>query len=108
MTFYWRVCKDFLDYIEDSMSHDSLIGSTISTRSKKIVSCASMISSPSDLSHDTKTSKISEKSNPHDFYSKNFSHEFLPKPDFEGYRNSSQKEFEEQQNYVGEEYVSCK
>jgi hypothetical protein len=34
MTFYWKVHKDFLDYIEDSMSHDSLIGSTISTRSK--------------------------------------------------------------------------
>jgi hypothetical protein len=47
--------KDFLDYIEDSMSHDSLIGSTISTRSKKCVSCASKISSPSVLSHDTKT-----------------------------------------------------
>jgi hypothetical protein len=28
MTFYWKVRKDFLDYIEDSMSHDSLIGST--------------------------------------------------------------------------------
>jgi hypothetical protein len=25
MTFYWKVPKDFLDYIEDSMSHDSLI-----------------------------------------------------------------------------------
>jgi hypothetical protein len=35
MTFYWKVRKDFLDYIEDSMSHDSLIGPTISTRSKK-------------------------------------------------------------------------
>jgi hypothetical protein len=35
MTFYWKVCKDFLDYIEDSMSHDSLIGSKISTRSKE-------------------------------------------------------------------------
>jgi hypothetical protein len=29
MTFYWKVNKDFLDYIEDSMSHDSFIGSTI-------------------------------------------------------------------------------
>jgi hypothetical protein len=36
--FYWKVRKDFLDYIEDSMSHESLIGSTISTRSKKSVS----------------------------------------------------------------------
>jgi hypothetical protein len=57
MTFYWKVRKDFLEYIEDSMSHDSLIGSTISTRSKKSVSCASQISSSSVLSHDTKTSK---------------------------------------------------
>jgi hypothetical protein len=35
MTFYWKVRKYLLDYIEDSMSHNSLIGSTISTRSKK-------------------------------------------------------------------------
>jgi hypothetical protein len=45
MTFYWKVRKDFLDYIEDLMSHDSLIGSVISTRSKKSVSFASKISS---------------------------------------------------------------
>jgi hypothetical protein len=32
MTFYWKVHKDFLDYIENSMAHDSLIGSTISTK----------------------------------------------------------------------------
>jgi hypothetical protein len=60
MTFYWKVRKDFLDYIEDSMPHDSLIGSTISTRPKKSVSCASKISSTSVLSHDTKASKVSE------------------------------------------------
>jgi hypothetical protein len=63
MTFYWKVRKDFLDYIEDSMYHDSLIGSTISTRSKKSVSCAGKISSTSVLSHDTKASKKSEKNN---------------------------------------------
>jgi hypothetical protein len=84
------------------MPHDTLIGSTISTRSKKSVSCYSKISSPSVLSHDTKASKISEKNKPHDFYPKNFNHAFLPKPDFEGYRNNSKKEFEENQNYVGE------
>jgi hypothetical protein len=67
MKFYWKVRKDFLHDIEDSMSHDSLIGSTISTSSKKSVSCASKISFPSVLSHDTKTSKVSEKDNPHDF-----------------------------------------
>jgi hypothetical protein len=49
MKFYWKVRKDFLDDIEDSMSHDSLTGSTISTRCKKSVSCASKISSPSVL-----------------------------------------------------------
>jgi hypothetical protein len=81
MTIYWKVRKDFLDYIEDSMSHESLIGSTISTRSKKSCCCASKISSTSVLSHDTKTSKVSEKANPHDFYPKNFSHAFFPKPD---------------------------
>jgi DNA primase len=65
MTYYWKARKDFLDYIQNS--HDSFIGSTISTRSKKNVSCASKMSSPSVLSHDTKTSKVSEKDNPHDF-----------------------------------------
>jgi hypothetical protein len=85
------------------MSHDSLIESTISTRSKKSVSCASMIYSPSDLSHDTKASKVSGKYKPHDFYPKNFNHAFLPKPEFEGYRNNAKKEFEENQNYVGDE-----
>jgi hypothetical protein len=103
MTFYWKVHKDFLDYIEDSMSHDSLIGSTISNRSKKNISCASKISSPSVLSHDSNASKVSEKDNPHDFYPKNFNHAFLPKPDFEGYRNNANKEFEENQNHIGVE-----
>jgi hypothetical protein len=85
------------------MSHDSLIGSTISTRSRKSVSCASKISSPSVLSHDTKASKVSEKDKPHDFHPKNFYHAFLPKPKFEGYRNKAKKEFEESQNYIGDE-----
>jgi hypothetical protein len=96
--------KDFLDYIDDSMSHDSLIGSTISTRSKKSVSCVSKISSSSVLSHDSKASKVSEKDKPHDFYPKNFNHAFLPKPEFEGYRNNAKKEFEENRiNHLGEE-----
>jgi hypothetical protein len=81
MTFYWKVHKDLLDYIEDSMSQESLIGSTISPRSKKSVSCASIIHSSSILLHHTKVSKLSEKANPHDFYPKNFNHAFLPKPD---------------------------
>jgi hypothetical protein len=104
MTFYWKVRKDFLDYIEDSMFHDSLIGSTISTRSKKSVSCASKISSQSVLSHDTKISKVSEKDNTHDFYPKSFNNAFLSKPDFERYRNNDKKEFKENQNYIGEEF----
>jgi hypothetical protein len=33
-------------------------------------------------------------------------HAFLPKPDFEGYRNNSKKEFKENQNYVGERIPS--
>jgi hypothetical protein len=94
ITFYWKVRKDFLDHMEYSMSHDSLIGSTISTRSKKSVSCASKISSPSVLSHDTKTSKVSEKDNPLDFFPKNFNDVCLPKPDFQGYSNNAKKEFE--------------
>jgi hypothetical protein len=103
MTFYWKVRKDLTDYIEDSMSYDSLFRSTISTRSKKNLSCASKISSPSVLSHDTKASKVSKKHNPHYFNPKNFNHEFLPKHDFEGYRNNYKKEFEENQNYIGDE-----
>jgi hypothetical protein len=81
-----------------------LIGSTISTRSEKKISCASKISSPGALSHDTKTSKISKKDYPHKFYPESFNHEFLLKPDFEEYRNNYKKEYEENQNYVGEEY----
>jgi hypothetical protein len=103
MKFYWKVRKDFLDYIEDLMSHDSLIGSTIGTRSKESVSFASKITPRSVLSHDSKPSKVSKKANPHNFYPKNFNHAFLSKPDFEGYRNNAKKEFEENQNYVGDE-----
>jgi hypothetical protein len=103
MTFYWKLSKDFLYYIEDSMSHDSLIGSTISNRSNKSVSCASKISSSTVLSHDTKTSKVSEKDNPHDFYPKNFNYVLSPKPEFEEYRNDAKKEFEENQNCIGDE-----
>jgi hypothetical protein len=104
MTFHWKVRNDFLDYIEDSMSHDSLIGSTINTTSRKSVSCASKLSSPSFLSHDTKTSIVSEKANPHDYYPMIFNHAFLPKTNFEGYRNNSNKEFEENQNHIGGEF----
>jgi hypothetical protein len=103
MKIYRKVRKDFLDYKEDSISHDSFIGSTISTRSKKSVSCTNKISFPSVLSHDTKTSKVSEKDKPHNIYSKNFNRAFLAKPDFEGYRINVKKELEENQNYIGNE-----
>ena len=66
------------------MSQDSLIGSTISTRSQKNISCASKISSPSVLSQGTKTSKVSEGSNKHNYYPENFNHAFLPKQNSEG------------------------
>jgi hypothetical protein len=84
MSCYWKVHKDFLDYVEDSMSCDFLIGSTISTRLQKNISCASRLSSPSVLSNDTKTSKVSKKADPLDFYPKHLNHAFIPKPDFEG------------------------
>jgi hypothetical protein len=85
------------------MPHDSLIGSIISTRSKKSVSCNGKISSSSVLSRDTKTSKVSEKDKSHDFYPNKSNHAFLPKPDFEGYKNNDKKEFKENQDYVGGE-----
>jgi hypothetical protein len=66
MACYWKMRKDFLDYLEDFMAKDSLIGSKISTSSKKAVSCASKISLPSVISKYTQTSKASEKSNVHD------------------------------------------
>jgi hypothetical protein len=43
---------------------------------------------------------------PNDFYPKNFNHAFLSKLDFEGYRNNAKKEFEENQNYVGDNVSS--
>jgi hypothetical protein len=74
------LCKD-----EDSISYKSLIGSTISIRSQKNASCSNKIYSPSVLSHDTKTSKESEKSDSHYFCSQNLNHACLSKPDFEAY-----------------------
>jgi hypothetical protein len=103
MIFCWNVRQDFLGYIEDSMYHDSLIGCTIIIRYKKSVSCASKTPSPGFLSHEIKTSKVSEKVKPHDFYPKNFNHVILPKTHFERYRNNAKSEFKENQNYIGDE-----
>jgi hypothetical protein len=99
---YWLLRKNFLEYLEDSMSQDSLIGSTISTRSQKNISCANKISSPSVLSQDTKTPKVSEGSNKHDNYPKNFYHALLPKQNFERFSNNYKKDCEENQGYLVE------
>jgi hypothetical protein len=98
-----KYVKKFLDYVEDSMSRDSLIRSAISSRPRKNISCISKVSSSSVLSNDVKASEVSEKANPHDFYPKNLNHAFLPKPDFEGYRNNAKKDFENNQDYLDEE-----
>jgi hypothetical protein len=92
MASYWKMRKDFLDYLEDFETQDSLSGSTINTRSKKTVSSASEISSPNDV--DTKVSKSSNKSNVQDIYPKHLNHAFMPKPDFDGYRNDVKKAYE--------------
>jgi hypothetical protein len=81
---------------QDSKSYTTL------ERSRKNVSLASKISSPSVLSYDTNTSKVSEKYNPHDFYPRNLNHLFSSKSNLEGYRNIAKKELEENQNHVGE------
>jgi hypothetical protein len=65
MAYYWQVRKDFLSYFEDFTTQDSLIGSVISTTSKKHESSVSKLSSPSVLSDNTDTSKTSAKSNAH-------------------------------------------
>ena len=103
MACYLKLSKGFLYYLEDFMKQDSLIGSTISTRSQKNISCASKISSPSVLSQDTKMSRESEKSNTHDFYPKNFNHAFLPKPDFEEYRKNAKKDHDVDPDYLAED-----
>ena len=105
MTHYWKIRKEFLNYLEDYMTKDSLIGSTIITRSKKNASSSSKISSkvssPSVLSEDTEISKTSEKSNTHDFYPKHSNHAFMPKPDFEGYRDDIKKAYEDEKYTLG-------
>jgi hypothetical protein len=63
MTFYWKVREVFPRFQGGLMSHDSFIESKISTRSKRSVSCASKISFPSVLSHDTKVSKLQDEGN---------------------------------------------
>jgi hypothetical protein len=59
--------KEFLHYLEDFMTHDSLIGSTINTVSEKDASCARKMSSPSMLIVNTEMSKRIAKFNTHEF-----------------------------------------
>ena len=92
-----QIWKDFWNNLEDFKTQDSLIGSTISTRSKKHESIVSKVCTPSVLSDDTEISKTSAKSNAHDFYPTHLNHACMPKPDFEGYRNDIKKSYEEDQ-----------
>jgi hypothetical protein len=106
MKCYLQLRKELLDHLEDLMTQDSLVGSTVSTRSKKCGSVVSRMSSPSVKSTTTKTSKPSKSSKPKetskipeyysplDFYPNNLNHAFMPKPDFVGYRQEAKKQHE--------------
>jgi hypothetical protein len=61
MSHYKHLRKDFLIYFDDSNTHGSLIGSTISIVSKKDAPYASKMSSRSILTLNTELSKISAK-----------------------------------------------
>jgi hypothetical protein len=61
-----------LDYLEDWMTQDSLIGSAVGTKSKKNGSNVSKMSTPSIKSMDSKSS------HPFDFYPKHLIHAFTP------------------------------
>jgi hypothetical protein len=97
MGCYLQIQREFLNYLQDFTTQDSLIGSTISTKSKKHESSVSKVSSQGVPSDDTETSKTSAKSNAHDFYPEHLNHAFMPKPDCEGYRNDIKKSYEEEQ-----------
>jgi len=108
--YYLPLRKELLDYLEDLMTQDSLIGSTVSTRSKKMGSNVSRMSSPSVKSTDTKSSHASSISKPTDFYPKHLNHAFMPTPDFDGDRRaakqqyeSSRVQFEDNPEYLNEE-----
>jgi hypothetical protein len=106
MKCYVPLRNELLDHLEDLMTQDSLVGSTVNTRSKKCGSFVSRMSSPSVKSVITEASKVSEVRKPKetarmteyysplDFYPKNLNHAFMPKPDFEGYRQEAKKQYE--------------
>jgi hypothetical protein len=97
MARYWQIRKAFLNYLEDFTAQDSLTGSTISTTSKKHESVVSKVSTPSVLSDNIEISKTSAESNAHKFYPKHLNYAFMPKPDFEGYRNDIKTSYEKEQ-----------
>jgi hypothetical protein len=106
MKCYLQLRKELLDNLEDLMTKESLVGSTVITRSKKSGSVISRISSRSVKSVRTKTSKASESSKPKetlkmpeyysplDFYPTNLNHAFMPRSDFEGYGQEVKKQYE--------------
>ena len=92
--YYLPLRKELLDYLEDLMTQDSLIGSTVSTRSKKMGSNVSRMSSPSVKSTGTKSSHASSISKPTDFYPKHLNQAFMPTPDFDGDRRDAKQQYE--------------
>jgi hypothetical protein len=103
-----------IDHLEDMMTQDYLVGSTVSTRSIKAGSVVSRMSSPSIESVNTNTSRASEVSKPKEssktpehypplyFYPKHLTHAFMPKLDFEGYRQEAKKQYEGRSIFLNE------
>jgi hypothetical protein len=58
MKYNTQLCKELLDHLEDLMTQDSLVGSTVSTKSKNGGSVVSRISSPSVKSAISEASKV--------------------------------------------------
>jgi hypothetical protein len=85
------------------MPQDSFISSTINSRSRRSVSCASNLSCSSLISDDSKTSKVSSKLSQHDSHLKNDNQAIMYKSDFEGYRKNAKEEFGKNQRHLAEE-----
>jgi hypothetical protein len=84
---YLQLRKNYLNFLQHSMSQDSLVGTTVGTLSiKERISCASTVTSSSDLSQHTKSSKGSRKSGVNTFQPMNLNQAFMPMHDFEEYR----------------------
>jgi hypothetical protein len=91
MKCHVQLRNEILDHLEDLMTQDSLVGSTVSNRSKKGGSVVSRMPSPSVKSVITEASKVSEVSEPKetaktskyysplDFYPTNLNQAFMPK-----------------------------